>query len=450
MRGLLGPMIALAIVFGAGGALLINRMVERVHDRLLEASTRAVADTLAVDQGRVTLDLPPAAFGMLENDARDNVYYSVTGPQGLVTGYDDLPVAQSPALGVTRFRYVDYRNRRVRIASEARRLPRIQGLVVVQVAETLDARRGLANQLLLALGALEISIIALTALLVPAAVRWGLRPLRRIEAAADARGADADFTPLPIDQAPAEVRRLIGAFNALLLRLDTAVDGMRRFTADASHQLRTPVAVMRTNIGLLERIVEPPEARQRIADLDASASRLQRLLEQLLALSRAENATSAAIRSINLTELARQIAMEHAPRALAAGQDLDFIAPAPRLDALCDPLLTTEIVSNLLDNAIRYAGSGATLTVGVAEEGDEIVLSVSDDGPGVAPDKRHRLTERFYRAVDDEDAAGSGLGLSIAKQLAHAMNGRFEVAHGDVGLTAFLHLRRYRAVSLTQ
>lgn len=439
-------MIALALVFGAGGALLINRMVERVHDRLLEASTRAVADTLAVDQGRVTLDLPPAAFGMLENDARDNVYYSVRAPQGLVTGYDDLPVAQSPALGVTRFRYVDYRDRRVRIASEARRLPRIEGLVVVQVAETLDARHGLANQLLLALGALEISIIALTALMVPAAVRWGLRPLRRIEAAADARGAHADFTPLPIDQAPAEVRRLIGAFNALLLRLDTAVGGMRRFTADASHQLRTPVAVMRTNIGLLERmIVEPPEACQRIADLDASATRLQRLLEQLLALSRAENASSAVIRSVNLTELARQIAMEHAPRALAAGQDLDFIAQPPRLDALCDPLLTTEIVSNLLDNAIRYAGSGAMLTVRVAREGEEIVVSVSDDGPGVAPDKRHRLTERFYRAVGDEDATGSGLGLSIAKHLAHAMNGRFEVAHGDVGFAAFLHLRRDRA-----
>lgn len=434
-------MIAVALVLGAGGALLINRIVERVHDRLLEASTRAVADTVAVDRGRVTLDLPPAAFGMLENDARDNVYYSVTAPQGLVTGYDDLPVTPSPALGGTQFRYLDYRDRRVRIASEARRLPRIEGLVVVQVAETLDARHALAAQLLLALGALEISIIALTALLVPAAVRWGLRPLRRIEAAADARGAEADFTPLPIEQAPAEVRRLIGAFNALLLRLDAAVDGLRRFTADASHQLRTPVAVMRTNIGLLDRMItEPSEGRERIADLDASATRLQRLLEQLLALSRAENAVSAATRSVDLVELSRQIAMDHAPRALAAGQDLDFVAQAPRLDGFCDPLLTTEIISNLLDNAIRYAGSGAMLTVRVTKEGEEISISVSDDGPGVAPDRRQRLTERFYRAIDDEHVSGSGLGLSIAKQLAHAMNGRLEIRHGDVGLTAVLHL----------
>lgn len=263
LRALLGPMIAVALVFGAGGALLINRMVERVHDRLLAASTRAVADTLGVDQGRVTLDLPPAAFGMLENTARDNVYYSVTSPRGLVTGYHDFPAPESPIVDVVQYRYVRYRDRQVRVAYEARRLPRIPGLVVVQVAETLDGRRALASRLLLALGVLEISIVALTALLVPAAVRWGLRPLRRIEAAADARGDDLDFAPLPIDQAPAEVRRLIGAFNALLLRLDAAVDGMRRFTADASHQLRTPVAVMRTNIGLLDRmILTPVEARE--------------------------------------------------------------------------------------------------------------------------------------------------------------------------------------------
>ncbi|KAJ8135543.1 hypothetical protein OY671_011244, partial [Metschnikowia pulcherrima] len=163
-----------------------------------EASARAVADTSAVDQGRVTSDSPPAAFGMSENDARDNVYYSVTARQGLVTGYDDSPVAQSPALGITQFRYVDYRDRRVRIASEARRLPGSGGLVVVQVAETSDARHASSSQLSSALGAVEISIIASTASLVPAAVRWGSRPLRRIEAAADARGADADFTPSPI------------------------------------------------------------------------------------------------------------------------------------------------------------------------------------------------------------------------------------------------------------
>ena len=439
LRALIGPMIAVALIFGAGGTLVIKRIVEQVNDRPLEASVRAIADTLAVYQGEVTLDLPPAAFGLLEDAERDNVYYNITLSGDLITGYADLPLAPTTSIDDVSFRYITYRDQRIRVVETARRLPRIEEPVVVQVGETLEGRRALVRQLLFALGALEISLISLTAILVPAAVRWGLRPLRRIEAAARTR--DAVFSPLPIDQAPHEVRSLIVAFNALLQRLESATDGIRRFTADASHQFRTPVAVMRTNIATLERsIPDNDNAKERFADLDASAARLQRLLEQLLSLARAENATAANLQAVDLEALSRQLAMDHAPKALNAGQDIDFSGPPAPLMVMANPFLIAEIAGNLLDNAVRYAGAGATITVRIKEENSCGVLTIADDGPGVPEEFRERMGQRFMRVGGDRDAFGSGLGLSIADRLAKAMHGQLSISHDHKGLSVSLRL----------
>ena len=439
LRALIGPMIAVALIFGAGGTLLIKRIVEQVNDRPLEASVTAIADTLAVYQGGITLDLPPAAFGLLEDAERDNVYYNITKSGELITGYADLPLAPTTTIDDVTFRYITYRDQRIRVAETARLLPRIEEPVVIQVGETIEGRRALIRQLLIALGALEISLVSLTAILVPAAVRWGLRPLRRIEAAAQTR--EAVFTPLPIDQAPHEVRSLIVAFNTLLQRLETATDGIRRFTADASHQFRTPVAVMRTNIATLERsIPDTDDAKERFADLDASAARLQRLLEQLLSLARAENASAANLQSVDLEALIRQIAMDHAPRALNAGQDIHFSGPSSALMVTANPFLISEIAGNLLDNAVRYAGTGATVTVSVEQDGTCGVLTISDDGPGVPKEFRKRIGQRFMRVGGDRDAFGSGLGLSIADRLAKSMHGQLAINHGQKGLRVSLRL----------
>src|SRR5687768_6276158 len=149
-RGLVGPMIGLALVLGAGGAWAIHSIVEAVNDRLLGASARAVAETLEVQDGAITLDLPPWALGMLENTSRDNIYYNVYEGQRLITGYPHLLPPEASQLNTrqTTFRYGEYRGQRVRIAAESRRLPRIGNVVVVQVAETLEARRALSRNML--------------------------------------------------------------------------------------------------------------------------------------------------------------------------------------------------------------------------------------------------------------------------------------------------------------
>src|SRR5689334_11024403 len=152
-RGLVGPMAGLALLLGVGGALAIHSIVEAVNDRLLGASARSVAETLEVEDGDITLDLPPWALGMLENSARDNIYYNVYDGDRLITGYPNLPPPPRSALADQRttFRYGHYRGQPVRIAAEARRLPRVKELVVVQVAETLEARTALSRRMLIQL-----------------------------------------------------------------------------------------------------------------------------------------------------------------------------------------------------------------------------------------------------------------------------------------------------------
>jgi len=436
-RGLVGPMIGLALVLGAGGAWAIHSLVEAVNDRLLGASARAVAETLEVQDGAITLDLPPWALGMLENPSRDNIYYNVYEGDRLLTGYPSLPPPSAAEFNTdhTVFRYGEYRGQRVRIAAEGRRLPRIRDLVVVQVAETLEARRALSRQMLIQLVVLEVALIGLASFLIPIGVRWGMAPLTRLRRGMDAR-TTSDFTPLPLADVPRELRDLVTTFNTLLSRLDTAVEGMRRFTADASHQMRTPLSILRTHIGVLKSQVEERARSESIADIEAATDRLQRLLIQLLALARAEGAepSGLAFHEIDVGATARSVAEDHAPQAFRAGVDLHLLMEGrePYL-ARSDKVLVTEMLSNLVDNAVRYNTRGGNVIIRVVGEDEHVAVEVEDDGPGIPEDERDKVFTRFYRLNRDQSRPGSGLGLSIVQVLAQILDARVELAGGREG-----------------
>ncbi len=155
--GMVAPVMSLALILGLGGAWVIDQSVQAVNDRILSAASRAIVDSLKVEDGSVGLNLSPAIFGMLEDAARDNVYYSVRHRGRVLTGYDDLPDIAPPTLADTKVAFGDatYLGRPVRVVAEARRLPQIDGVVVVQVAETLDARRRISRRLLAGLALLE-------------------------------------------------------------------------------------------------------------------------------------------------------------------------------------------------------------------------------------------------------------------------------------------------------
>ncbi len=430
MVGMGFPLAALALLLGVGGAVTINEVVEGVNDRLLGASARAIAETLALENEEVTLDLPASALGMLENDARDNVYYSVWANGELLTGYPDLPRMKKlpDDDGEMVFQYAQYRDYRIRIAAVARKVPRIDKPVIVEVAETLEARHALRDRMLVALAILELLLIAVSLGLLPLAVRWGLAPLKRVLSAMGTR-READFTPLPLDYVPVELRGLVGAFNGLLGRLDAAMQGIRRFTADASHQMRTPLSILRAHVAALRSAKLPPgPAQQSLADIDAATGRLQRLLTQLLALARAEGAREGEpdLRArVDLVEIARAASVEHAPLAVKTGVDLDFEAPDKAVVILSQPDLAGELIRNLVDNAIRYNRDQGIVTVTVRGDG---AVVIEDEGPGIPVDARAIAFERFGRLAPGREREGSGLGLAIVRALAGSLGATVELA----------------------
>lgn len=425
LRGLVIPLALLALLLGGGGALVIARSVETVNDRILGAASRAIADSLTVEDGQVSLNLSPAIFGMLEDNERDNVYYSVRRGGTTLTGYGDLPDIAAHGLADTEvmFGMARYHDRDIRVVAEGRRVPGIADPLVVEVAETMDQRQRTSRRMMEGLAALELMLIGTLAILMPLAVRWGLRPVRQVGREMDRR-TGSDLTPLPVAHVPVELRDLVRAFNGMLTRLDATLQGMRRFTADASHQMRTPLSILRTHIALLRK-AEPgsAEARMSIDDIDHASARLQNLLVQLLALARADNAATSAVplEPVDLNHLAAEIASDHAPRAVEVGVELQFQGSGRPLIAATHPSLLGELVGNLIDNAIRYGRPGGTVTLSVETLAGRSSIIVEDDGPGIAPEDREHVFTRFTRLTRDETKTGSGLGLPIARMLADAI-----------------------------
>ena len=436
---MLGPLLAVALIVGLVGTALIADVVRRTNDRVLGGALGAIAETVQVERGEVTLDLPPAAFGMLENSERDNVYYRIAVGAELLTGYADLPapVPADLAIDQPRFRFADYRGQRIRIAEVRRALPAIRRPVVVQVAETLDGRRALARRLTIALLAGEMALVGIAILLLRPALGWSLRPLARLRGAVEARKGPAapDLSPIDAGPLPLELRPLAEAFDRLLAQLDVATAATRRFTADASHQMRTPLSVLKVQIALARR--GAPTALDEIAD---AAARLERLLVQLLALARAEESgASAPQERVDLREVAVRVISRRIGEAIEAGVELQLDAGDAPVWATGHRTLIVEIVSNLVDNAIRYNRRGGTVTVAIRTGDDGVHLCVRDDGPGIAAADRSRVFDRFVRLGPGDGPDGSGLGLAVVRSAALRMGATVTLEDGAPGLV--VHLR---------
>jgi two-component system, OmpR family, sensor histidine kinase TctE len=434
---LVGSLSVVALILGIGGAWLIDRVAEETADRVLAASARAIAETLTVERGEVTIDLPASALGMLENNERDNVYYSVHVGNELLTGYPDLPTLdamKNVPLDTTILRYTDYSGAQVRVASEVRRLPRITDPVVVQVAETLVSRKAVAGRLLAGLVLLEVLFVAGAAMLVLPAVRWSLRPATKLQKDIEAQGnRSADFTAIDITGVPAELQGLVVAFNSLLGSLKAVIDRMTHFTADASHQLRTPLAVLRTHIAVLRREgTERPSGRVALEEVERAAVRLQRLLVQLVTLARAEEIAIQPLQLVPVDLLERveaviermeQANTDHKPRLrLEVHQDPGMV--------MTEPDLLGEVLFNLLDNALRYSPTHAIVTVEVCLEDEVPRIAIRDQGPGIPSESREQVFQRFHRLARNHGTEGSGLGLPIVRTLAKELG--ITVDLGDV------------------
>ena len=259
------------------------------------------------------------------------------------------------------------------------------------------------------------------------AVTRGLRPLRQLSTAITTRGPD-DLHPLGVNPVYAELTPLAGAIDRLLAQLRGKLETERGFVQDAAHELRTPLAVIAAQARVLAATSGGPARLDAERDMDRAIERASRLIRQLLALAQVDSAPAHEARLVDVALAVRHELALLAPAAMARGMELSFDSPDVLMHALDVPALQS-LEQNLLANAISYAGEGAQVVVGLGVHGDILVLSVADDGPGIAPAQHSEVFERFRRGSGIE-APGSGLGLAIVRQAAARMKGTVRLAPG--------------------
>jgi heavy metal sensor kinase len=277
--------------------------------------------------------------------------------------------------------------------------------------------------------------------------RKSLAPVMAMSSQAGRIGAENLHERLPIQNAKDELGRLAAAFNELLERVDQSFERQRRFMSDASHELRTPAAILRGESEVaLSRSERPAEEyRESLAVLHAEAQRLTQIVEDLFTLTRADAGQyPLSPRDIYLDELVADCA--HAARSLALAKKITLTCEMPEeLPIRADEALLRRMILNLLDNAIKYTPAGGRVVVSCERSGNEYAVSVADSGPGIPEDLRQKVFERFFR-VDkartrtENDGGGAGLGLSIARWIAEAHHGRLILARCDSNGSTFTAL----------
>jgi len=427
LRWLLIP-LALLVVLNAV-SVYDNALdaADLAYDRSLLASTRALAERVTVKDGKVVADVPYVALDSFETDTLGKIYYKVSGIDGeTVSGFDDLPAVPAnvprseayPAL--VRFYHADYNGEQVRIAALLQPVydDSMRGIALIQVGETLDARRGLSRKILFDTLLRQAVMVLAVATLVWFAVRLVLRPLMRLKSEVENR-ALTDLSDVDQALVHKEVRPLVAAMNSTMSRLQNLIASQRRFIADASHQLRTPLTVLKTQAELALRENDPVAMREIVKSIAATTDSTVHLANRLLTLARIEHGSeAAAMGPVSLQAIARQVGLEMALPAVHKQIDMSLDADD---EALVEghALMLHELMMNLVDNAIRYTPIGGRIALRVTKQVQGVLLEVEDSGVGIAEAEREKVFTPFYRSSNalEINPSGTGLGLAIVRDV---------------------------------
>jgi len=415
--------------------------VEAAYDAALANAASAIGAHVHVEGGRIRLDLGEQSVALLRTDIVDRVYFRVVDPNGeTLSGDPDLRGPQYP-VGVT-FYDATFRDKPVRGVAFPVMTP--VGVSVVLVAETTGKRANARRDLVTSRILQDLIVVALAVLVVWYAVGAVLRPLEQLAGQVRTR-SPADLAPLREEGAPGEVRPLIEALNRLFGRIGATQDGQRRFIENAAHQLRTPLAGLKGQVelaaGELRALPAPPDGlAQRLARIGEATSRIVHLANQLLTLSRSDRSSRDAVggKPVQLETVVADVVSAQIDRAIAREQDLGAETQPATLTAVEWDL--RELMTNLVDNAIRYTPRGGQITARCGCDGDGAFVEVEDSGPGIAPGERERVFERFYR-VASAPSGGSGLGLAIVQEIAAHYGANVEIVDPPKGFGTVVRVR---------
>ncbi len=451
---LVGILLPTLLFVGVNTYSLHRQALAALHtayDRTLLASAKTISEQLDVrgwdDMAELRAIVPYAALEAFEADNQSRMFYRVSNLRGdLISGFAELPawhgtIPQRPPYAALVDFYDDrFRDQPVRVAvllqpvasSEGR------GMAVIQVAETLELREAAALQILHTTLARQALLLALIAGIVVLVVQRATQPVRQLSSDLQAR-TEGDLAPLAAPAAPRELQPLIDATNAVMQRLSRLLAHQQRFVRDASHQLRTPLAVLKTQVqSALRGDLPPTQALREIGD---TVDRATQLANQMLALAKVEQLRQQGeVPVTRLDTVLREMALELSP--LIAQGDLDFGITTDAAPIHAHEWMLRELCRNLLHNAIRHAPPGTELAVTLRREDGEAVLTLADAGPGIDDELAARLFQPFSAG---DVRTGSGLGLAICQEIVHALGGNITLANRQadgrvLGLDAVVRL----------
>lgn len=410
-------------------ATTITELSDSAYDRSLAGAIRAIDANISTESGGVGVELPYNLFAFFELTAQGRVYFNVSTDDNLVQIGDMLlPAAKGLELGEIKFEDVAYFGDTVRLGSLMRPLDaaRPDGTsITIQVAETKGSRSAFQNTLIERAIMRDILVVLALGLMLAIGVYFAVKPLRRLRDAIDRRDPN-DLTPIDGPQLPAEVRPLVDAINRLMQRNLEQAEQQSRFLDDASHQLRTPMAVLRTQLDVALHETDATTIHATLRSAKDVLDRSTRTTNQLLTLARARTSHGTDTfppQTVDLAEAAAETIRLLWPRLRSRKMDCDLEAPEQPMLVRANEGLLREALTNLIDNAINYAAPRSLITVRLSRVGEQIVLEVQDAGPGMSDDEIAHAGTRFRRGAAGRARSGSGLGLAIASTAAKASNG---------------------------
>jgi two-component system sensor histidine kinase TctE len=424
---LLAPLIILWPLSVVVTFWLANAISNIPYDRALADSANALARHVSFSsagtRAGARIVLPAASSTFLRTDELDTIYFQVRGTRGEVLAGDrelgEIFPEEGQSQHIVYYRDAEWHGDPVRVAYMFIFEPGApHRRVVVQVGETLNKRQRLANEIIAVIIVPQFFLFPVVALLAWLGLRRGTQPLERLRQRLLGR-RPGDLSPIDVREVPEEVAPLIEAFNGVMERLSTIMRAQERFIADAAHQMRTPLAGLRTQLEFALRQKDPADLRASLERIRSSVERATRMISQLLSLARSQSETPPKFEPVDMNALAREVTQEWVEEALAKRIDLGFEGAAEPAMVEGSRLLLHELLTNLVDNAVRYTPPGGRVTarVAVPSSRDAVSVEVEDNGVGIAESDRELIFERFYRAGGNE-ATGTGLGLPIVRSIA--------------------------------
>lgn len=418
---------------------------DEISDRVLSGSALAIAERIFVsDEGELDVDIPYVALEMLTSVEDDRVFYKIEDENGeFITGYRKLALPEDVDRSESNIKFSDSEFRqfpiRIAVLEGAASSSTVSLGYRLAIAETTNARNKMAQDILIRSAVRQGLLILTAAIAVWFAVTRALLPLYTVRDAIGRRSSD-DLRPI-LHDVPNEIKGLVTTTNDLLSRIGTSISALRNFTSNASHQLRTPLTVMRTQTEIARRAKSDDARMQALNHVDEAVKESEKMISRLLVLARIDSGSLQNLANLNcdIADTCKTICSDMISNQNLGNIDLGYEGDE-QLIINGDPVLYREMLKNLIENAAKYGGEDVHITVRCRQKGDHCLIDIEDNGIGLDDQQKVDLMERFSSGLYSKN--GSGLGLPIARDIAQLFGGSLKLSdrEGVTGLKIVIKL----------